>query len=162
MHVRTTAQMLAATATAFETADVAVMAAAVSDFRPRQTAQDKLKREETGALTLELVPNPDIAATLGQTKERRVVIGFALETDADIDAARAKLERKHLDLIVLNSLGDEGAGFDVDTNIVTFVTPAGDAEKLPKMAKDDVADRILDRARELALAGGWSACDRSS
>ena len=154
VHVRSTAQMLAATEAVFETADAAVMAAAVADFRPRQVAAHKLQRESPDAQTLELIPTPDIAATLGQRKEGRVVVGFALQTDADVEAARAKLQRKHLDLIVLNSLSDEGAGFGVDTNVVTMVTPEGDAERLPKMTKDDVADRILDRTRQLASMRG--------
>ena len=153
VHVRSTAQMLAATEKAFERADVLIMAAAVADFRPQHTASEKMRRPDSGSVTLELVANPDISAILGQRKENRVTIGFALETEADVGAARAKLERKHLDLIVLNSLGDEGAGFGVDTNVVTFVTT--DAEvRLPKMIKDEVADHLLDRTRELALMPG--------
>ena len=149
-HVRSTAQMLTATEAAFETADVLVMAAAVSDFRPRQIASDKMHRSESGSVMLELVPNPDISQVLGERKEGRITIGFALETAADVSAAQAKLRRKHMDLIVLNSLSDEGAGFGVDTNVVTLVTGEGEATRLPRMPKEKVADHLLDRARELA------------
>lgn len=153
-QVRSTVEMLTATETAFKCADVLIMAAAVSDFRPRQVAADKMHRSESDSLTLELVPNPDISQTLGQRKKGRVTIGFALETEADVEAARSKLRRKHLDLIVLNSLGDEGAGFGVDTNVVTLLTADGEATRLPKMHKREVADHLLDRARALAAIPG--------
>ncbi len=149
-HVRSTEQMLAATEAVFEDADVLIMAAAVADFRPRQVAAAKMHRSDSGSVTLELVPNPDISRTLGRRKEGRITIGFALETQADVSAAQAKLRRKHMDLIVLNSLGDEGAGFGVDTNVVTLVTEDGEATQLPRMHKEEVADHLLDRAHDLA------------
>jgi phosphopantothenoylcysteine decarboxylase/phosphopantothenate--cysteine ligase len=148
-HVRSTAQMLAATEVVFDEADVLIMAAAVADFRPREEATAKMHRSESGSLALELIPNPDISQTLGKRKQGRVTIGFALETEADVVAAQAKLRRKHMDLIALNSLGDEGAGFGVDTNVVTLVAEDGEATQLPRMLKEEVADHLLDRARDL-------------
>jgi len=161
-QVRSTVEMLTATGAAFECADVLIMAAAVSDFRPRQVAADKMHRSELDSLTLELVPNPDISQILGQRKQGRVTIGFALETEADVETAQAKLRRKHLDLIVLNSLGDEGAGFGVDTNVVTFLTADGEATRLPKMHKQEVADHLLDRTRVLVAMPGRGRPQSSS
>ncbi|MBT6145200.1 MAG: bifunctional phosphopantothenoylcysteine decarboxylase/phosphopantothenate--cysteine ligase CoaBC, partial [Gemmatimonadetes bacterium] len=148
VDVRSALQMLAACQDAFATADAAIMAAAVADYRPAQASETKIKRG-TGTLSIELVENPDIAATLGQEKGDRILVAFALETGHGIEQARKKLEKKHADFVVLNDLADEGAGFEVDTNVVTIV----DAEhecSLPRMDKLDVADRILDEvARRL-------------
>jgi phosphopantothenoylcysteine decarboxylase/phosphopantothenate--cysteine ligase len=154
VHVRSTAQMLIATQAAFDDADALIMAAAVADFRPQQVSVEKMHRSESCSVTLELVANPDILQTLGASKGSRVTIGFALETESDVAAARAKLRRKHADMIALNSLSDEGAGFGVETNVVTFVTEDSESEKLPLMSKDEVADRLLDRTRELLTTPG--------
>ena len=107
-------------------------------------ADRKIKRETTGPLTLRLVPNPDIAADLGLRKRAdQWLVGFALETDHALDNARHKLHRKHLDLIVLNSLSDAGAGFNTDTNRVTLIAPEGEPQALPLMAKSAVADTLI-------------------
>ena len=125
VRVETAAQMLAAAEAAAEAADIWVFAAAVADYRPAVVALDKIKKAgET--LTLELVKNADIAATLGQRKRpEQFAVGFALETTNEQAHAQDKLHRKGFDLIVLNSLRDAGAGFGHDTNQVTVLDRAG-------------------------------------
>lgn len=123
----------------------AILCAAVADYAPAEPAEHKIKRETTGELTLRLRPNPDIAADLGRRKQgAQWLVGFALETDHELEHARAKLARKHLDLIVLNSLSDPGAGFNTDTNRVTLITPDAAPQALPLMAKSAVADALID------------------
>ena len=123
----------------------AILCAAVADYAPAEPAEHKIKRETTGELTLRLRPNPDIAAELGRRKQgAQWLVGFALETDHGLEHARAKLARKHLDLIVLNSLSDPGAGFNTDTNRVTLIAPDAAPQALPLMAKTAVADALID------------------
>ena len=123
----------------------AILCAAVADYAPAEPADRKIKRETTGELTLRLCPNPDIAADLGRRKQgAQWLVGFALETDHELEHARGKLARKHLDLIVLNSLADPGAGFNTDTNRVTLIAPEGEPQTLPLMAKSAVADALID------------------
>ena len=123
----------------------AILCAAVADYAPAEPAEHKIKRETTGELTLRLRPNPDIAADLGRRKQgAQWLVGFALETDHELEHARAKLARKHLDLIVLNSLSDPGAGFNTDTNRVTLIAPDAAPQALPLMAKSAVADALID------------------
>ncbi len=128
------------------------MAAAVADYRPAAAQSQKLKRGEAG-ITLDLEPTPDILAELGrgqaQFAGRRILVGFAAETDALADNARSKLARKGADMIVANDVTQEGAGFDADTNIVTLFTRDGREIPLPKLSKFEVANRILDRVLEL-------------
>lgn len=129
-------------------ADIVIQAAAPADFRARHYSDKKIKR--TGdALTLELEPNPDIAAELGRMKRAgQTLVGFAAETN-DVNAnAREKLARKSLDLIVANDVTRAGAGFDVDTNIVTLID-AEDMRELPIMSKREVADSVLDHVLRL-------------
>lgn len=122
----------------------AILCAAVADYAPAEPAEHKIKRETTGELTLRLRPNPDIAAELGRRKQgAQWLVGFALETDHGLEHARAKLARKHLDLIVLNSLADPGAGFNTDTNRVTLIAPDTAPQALPLMAKSAVADALI-------------------
>ncbi|MDO5141981.1 MAG: bifunctional phosphopantothenoylcysteine decarboxylase/phosphopantothenate--cysteine ligase CoaBC [Eubacteriales bacterium] len=122
-----------------------VKAAAVGDYRPAQTATEKLKKGD-GELTLTLARNPDILATLGQRKQPgQLLCGFAMETQDLLDNAAGKLRRKNCDMLVANSLRDEGAGFGTDTNIVTLLFADGRQEGLPIMPKDELADLILDR-----------------
>ena len=123
----------------------AILCAAVADYAPAEPAEHKIKRETTGELTLRLRPNPDIAAELGRRKQgAQWLVGFALETDHELEHARAKLARKHLDLIVLNSLADPGAGFNTDTNRVTLIAPHAAPQSLPLMTKSAVADALID------------------
>ena len=128
----------------FPGCQAAILCAAVADFTPQNTAEEKIKREGN-ALHLDLRPTPDIAATLGQMKrEGQVMAGFALETCNEAAHAREKLERKKLDFIVLNSLRDEGAGFRTDTNKVTMIDGNGE-EALPLMSKQETAMHIVDK-----------------
>jgi phosphopantothenoylcysteine decarboxylase/phosphopantothenate--cysteine ligase len=143
--VRTTMQMHDAVRARAKDADIVVMAAAVSDYRPATIHEKKLKRGD-GGLTLTLEPTPDILAELGNEKGSRVIIGFAAETNNVADNARAKLARKSADMIVANDLTQEGAGFDTDTNIVTMYLPAAPEISLPKLNKFEVANRIFDQA----------------
>ena len=143
--VRTTEQMHQAVRERAAEANIVVMAAAVSDYRPATTHDKKMKRED-GGLTLTLEPTPDILAELGADKRDRVVIGFAAETNNVAENARGKLARKSADMIVANDVTQEGAGFDTDTNIVTMYLPDAPEISLPKMSKFDVANRIFDQA----------------
>jgi phosphopantothenoylcysteine decarboxylase/phosphopantothenate--cysteine ligase len=143
--VRTTEQMHQAVRERAAEANIVVMAAAVSDYRPAATREQKMKRDD-GGLTLTLEPTPDILAELGREKGKRVVVGFAAETNNVAENARGKLARKSVDLIVANDVTQEGAGFDTDTNIVTMYLPDAPEISLPKMSKFDVANRIFDQA----------------
>ena len=146
--VRSAAEMLAASEVLFPEMDMAIMAAAVADFRVLELSEQKLRRRGN-PLTLELVENPDIAAQLGRRKERQVLVGFAMETDGGVPRARRKMDEKNCDLMILNNLLEEGAGFEVDTNIVTIIDAEGETCTLPKLSKLEVASKILDRAQAL-------------
>jgi phosphopantothenoylcysteine decarboxylase/phosphopantothenate--cysteine ligase len=141
--VRTAEEMLKAVEARFATATIGVFAAAVADYRPAEPATAKIKRTKE-ALTIRLEPNPDILATVAREKGDRVVVGFAAETDNVGENARKKLEKKNADLIVANDVTAGGAGFDVDTNIVTIFSRDGRDLALPRMSKAEVAQRILD------------------
>ncbi|MBD5295305.1 MAG: bifunctional phosphopantothenoylcysteine decarboxylase/phosphopantothenate--cysteine ligase CoaBC [Bacteroides sp.] len=137
-------EMLSAMENEFDESDVAVMAAAVADYRPVEVAESKIKRENRDEITLRLVKNPDIAAALGKRKENRKLIGFALETDHEFENALSKMQRKNLDMIVLNSLRDKGAGMMTDTNKITIFTSDGTDRTFPLKSKKDVAADIAD------------------
>ncbi len=143
-------QMNNAAREAFASADGAVMCAAVADYTPLTVADHKLKKGE-GDMTIELTRTRDIAASLGAEKGKKVLVGFALETDNEVANAEGKLERKNFDFVVLNSLRDAGAGFGGDTNKVTFVSTEG-REELPLMTKSEVAERITDKIEKLCYA----------
>ncbi|MBI4698281.1 MAG: bifunctional phosphopantothenoylcysteine decarboxylase/phosphopantothenate--cysteine ligase CoaBC [Nitrospirae bacterium] len=119
-----------------------IMAAAVCDFAP--AASGKSKFPKSGALTINLKGTPDILQMMGRKKGRRILVGFAAESGKDIKRAMGKLNSKNLDLIILNDITQKGAGFDVDTNIVTMITKKGETTDLPKMKKEEVANIILD------------------
>jgi phosphopantothenoylcysteine decarboxylase / phosphopantothenate---cysteine ligase len=146
--VRATEQMHRTVLERAREANVAIMAAAVSDYRPAAAQDTKIKRG-SGGFTLELEPTPDILAELGREKNNRVLVGFAAETNNVAENARGKLARKGADMIVANDVTLEGAGFDTDTNIVTFYLRDGREVPLPKMSKLDVANRILDQVLEI-------------
>ncbi len=135
--------MLAEAEKVFGNCDVAILAAAVADYAPAEPCDKKIKREKKGEFTLKLVPNPDIAATLGAKKGDRLLVGFALETDNEIENACGKMERKNLDMIVLNSLNDPDAGFCKDTNRVTLFFRDGKRESFDTKTKKEVARDIL-------------------
>ncbi len=128
--------------------DLVVLAAAVADYAPAEVAETKLKREGAQEMELRLVRNPDIAATLGERKKNQKLVGFALETDHELDNAFHKLEKKNLDWIVLNSLQDPEAGFMKDTNKVTIVNRDGNVTKFPAKSKKEVAVDIVNTVAE--------------
>ena len=129
--------------------DILIQSAAPADYRSEVVAEQKIKKNHGEDFVLRLVENPDVAATLGKNKKLgQVFIGFAAETNDVIAHAQGKLVKKNLDMIVANDVTKPGAGFDVDTNIVTFIT-RGETFELPLMSKDDVADQILTQALRL-------------
>lgn len=136
-------------------ADLSVFAAAVSDYRPEEALEEKLKRSGSGnRIELRLVGTRDVAAeTRSLRKEGGVSVGFALETECLVENARAKLEKKGFDLLVANAVGEEGAGFGVETNRVTILDRKGGEEPLPLLSKEEVAERILDRVRDRLWGG---------
>lgn len=143
--VESALEMYDAVMAEFGEMDIAVMCAAVADYRPAQQATRKIKREKEDIPTVTLVKNPDIAAAVGERKTAvQTLVGFALETDHAEENAREKLRRKNLDIIVLNSLEDKDAGFGVDTNKVTVVDKSGNATHLPVKSKREVAKDIVD------------------
>lgn len=149
VDVESAREMLDACLEAFPTADIAIMAAAVADYTVANPAARKIKREHTEVPTLELVKNPDIAATLGARKRQdQLLVGFALETDHAIENGREKLRRKNLDMVVVNSLEDAGAGFGTDTNRITIVFADGSTRSFPLKSKAAVAADILDSLPE--------------
>lgn len=144
ISVTSAEEMYNACITQFDQADIAILCAAVADFAPSNTAQHKIKREKED-LTLQLHPTQDIARALGEKKRNnQLLIGFALETDHEEDNALGKMQRKHLDYIVLNSLQEAGAGFGCDTNKVTIFSQKGIKECIPLESKQRVAHDIID------------------
>ena len=142
--VESAREMYAAATSLFGSCQAAILSAAVADYRPEHAADHKLKKQGSEGVTLTLVQNPDILATLGKMKQpSQRLIGFALETDNEEHNARVKLEKKNLDYIVLNSLRDAGAGFGVDTNRVTIIGRDGTSYSTPLMSKSQVADEII-------------------
>ncbi len=144
ISVRSAVQMREAVMGHLESASVLIMAAAVSDYRPKQRALEKIKKSAPEAV-VELELNPDILAEAGRHKKSRILVGFAAETENLLASSREKLKKKNLDLIVANDVTLPGAGFRVDTNIVKIIDRDGKVEELPLMAKEDLADHILDR-----------------
>ena len=135
-------EMHAAALRTFATCDAAILCAAVADYRPSEQSATKIKRK--GALTLELLPNPDIARDLGNQKRAgQVLVGFALETDSEEVHALEKLDKKHLDFIVLNSLRNAGTCFQTDENQIVIYSREG-KESFPKKPKSEVASDIVD------------------
>ena len=124
--------------------DVAICAAAVADYKPKFTANQKIKKGDAN-LTLELEKTKDILASLGESKQNQFLIGFALETENEIENAKLKIQKKNLDLIVLNSLQDQGAGFASATNKVTFIDRNFMVEPMPLKSKEAVADDIINK-----------------
>ncbi len=147
LDVETAAELAAAAGEEFPGADVLLMAAAPADFRPAAAAPDKLKRE--GSLDLHLEPTEDILASLAAGRaERQTIVGFAAEHGNAVDRARAKLERKGADLIVLNDVSDAAIGFESEQNEVTLIDPEGESP-VPRSSKDSVAEAILDKVERL-------------
>ena len=149
IRIESAREMLAACEEHFADSDITIMSAAVADYAPAHPRDRKIKREHEDVPVMELVKNPDIAATLGARKRPgQILSGFALETDNEMANARQKLAKKNLDMIVLNSLADKGAGFGTDTNKVSIIT-ADAVTEVPLKSKTEVAGDILDRITEL-------------
>ena len=156
VDVESAEEMYQAATSVFPEVDAAILCAAVADYTPVHVAGEKIKREQTGDMTLSLKATRDIAAALAKQKaglcERKVLVGFALETQNEQQNAKDKLERKHLDFIVLNSLKDKGAGFRCDTNKITIIDAEGQTE-YPLKPKTEVAGDIVDRLVEVLNKG---------
>lgn len=145
VKVESAREMLAACEERFDSVDYAVMCAAVADYAPADCAATKIKREGNEPPVIHLVKNPDIARTLGMKKRPgQKMVGFALETDHEFDNAMTKLRSKNLDMIVLNSLRDKGAGFGTDTNKITIFTADGGETSFALKSKREVAADIID------------------
>jgi phosphopantothenoylcysteine decarboxylase/phosphopantothenate--cysteine ligase len=144
IQVETAQEMCDAVLAKLEVARIVIKAAAVADYRPKQKAERKIKKEQ-GIRDLALEPTPDILAEVGQRKGSRILVGFAAETEELVANAQKKLQRKNLDLMVANDVGQPGAGFDADTNLVKILDPQGQIEEVPLLPKRQVADRVLDR-----------------
>lgn len=145
IDVTTAVEMHDAVMKALPQSDAVILCAAVADYRVEHVADSKIKREKTQNPVIQLVPNPDIAREVGQTKRSdQVTVGFALETDNELSNAQSKLERKNLNFIVMNSLRDKNAGFQTDTNKVTIFTDKGETMQGECKSKRDVARDIVD------------------
>jgi phosphopantothenoylcysteine decarboxylase/phosphopantothenate--cysteine ligase len=142
--VRTADEMYKAVKKNFAKSDALVMTAAVSDFTPEMVSLGKIKKQET-ELSLNLKLTPDILREMGKQKGKKVLVGFAVETEDEIQNAKSKLKEKNLDIIVVNNPNLKGAGFEVDTNIATLIDRKGKAEKLPLMSKKELAEIIIDK-----------------
>ena len=147
LPVKSAAQMCKATQEVFGQADISILCAAVADFTPSETATQKIKKQPGQTnMTIEMTTTTDIAATLGQQKRPdQKLVGFALETHNEMTNAQRKLQAKNLDMIVLNSLQDAGAGFATDTNKVTLLYANGTKKDLPLLLKQEVADEIINQ-----------------
>lgn len=146
VQVESTNEMLEACLAAYDGVDIVIKAAAVADYRPRDVADQKIKKKTDDALTVVMDKNPDILKTLGAKKTHQVLVGFAAETQNLLANAREKVVKKNLDMIVANDVTAAGAGFNSDTNIFKFLYANGDVCELEQMPKVDVANRILDEA----------------
>ena len=146
--VESAEEMREAVLTRVAGSSIIVKAAAVADYRPQLRSPQKIKKTDA-PLVLELTKNPDILEEVGKIKGKRVLIGFAAETVNIVENAARKLAEKNLDMVVANDVSQEHAGFDVDTNIAKLLFKNGMMEELPLMSKDELADVILDRVREM-------------
>jgi phosphopantothenoylcysteine decarboxylase/phosphopantothenate--cysteine ligase len=151
LDVESTAEMYAAAEGLFKSCDLFIGAAAVSDYRPAQPCEGKMKKDHE-QIELTLVKNPDILASFGMQKSPcQLAVGFALETQSGLDNARNKLAEKKLDLIAFNFFDRKTSGFDVDTNILTLIEAGGGTTELPLLTKDAAAGKLLDAIEQLCL-----------
>lgn len=149
VHVRTAAEMATAMTGQSANADVVIMVAAVADYRPKSTAAGKIKKTQD-ELQLQFEKTEDVLASLSQTKGRKILVGFAAETDAVRENALSKLRRKNLDLIVANDVSAPSAGFDVSTNAAILIDATGGEKHSGLVGKDDLAEMILDEVARIA------------
>ncbi len=148
IKVKTAEEMREAVLNNYKDKDVVIKAAAVSDYKPLNKAQEKEKKKGS-PIIVEMIPTPDILAELGKDKRDITLVGFAAETTDHVANAMDKIKKKNLDLIVLNDVSREDRGFAADSNEVKIIDREGNEEKVPLMSKEDVADRILDRIKDL-------------
>ena len=145
VDVESALEMYNASISAFPDKDIAILSAAVADYRPTDVQDKKMKRRDNEDITIRLTPNPDIAATLGKMKSKKQqIIGFALETNNEESNAIIKIKKKNFNYIVLNSLNDSGAGFGHDTNKITIISKEGDKRSFNLKSKKEVAKDIID------------------
>jgi phosphopantothenoylcysteine decarboxylase/phosphopantothenate--cysteine ligase len=126
----------------YETSNITICSAAVADYKPSVVAENKIKKS-TDTISIELVKTHDILSSLGKNKEQQILVGFALETENEIENAKIKLTKKNLDLIVLNSLNDKGAGFQKETNKVTIIDKFENISEFSLKSKAEVAKDIF-------------------
>ena len=149
IKIKTAEEMLKAVKKEFPKCDIFISAAAVADYRPKKISTSKIKKTES-QLVIELVENKDILKEISKIKKRnQIVVGFSVETENEIDNSRLKLEKKKLDMIVINNPLEEGAGFEVDTNQIYILKKNGSLKKFPKKFKFDVANDILNEIKNL-------------
>jgi phosphopantothenoylcysteine decarboxylase/phosphopantothenate--cysteine ligase len=161
VDVRTAKEMHRAVEGRIVGSSIAILAAAVADYRPVEQYGEKIKKSDA-ALTISLEPTKDILAEVARNKGQKIIVGFAAETDHVAENARKKLSAKNADLIVANDVTAEGAGFDHDTNIVTLFSRDGRDLALPKMSKSEVAQRILDEIVRLRTVFDGTAALKQS
>ncbi|OZM58760.1 bifunctional phosphopantothenoylcysteine decarboxylase/phosphopantothenate--cysteine ligase CoaBC [Lottiidibacillus patelloidae] len=148
IHVKSAQEMYEAANSVFNECSIYISAAAVADYRPKTTSEQKIKKQN-GEWAIEMERTTDILATLGNKKDKQTVVGFAAESENVEQYALKKIEKKNLDMIVANNITSEGAGFGVDTNIVSIYKKDGSKEDLPMMSKNEVAKTILHHAHSL-------------
>jgi len=153
IKVRTAQEMHKAVMDNYKKATVVIKAAAVADYRPKVTAREKIKKDDRHR-SIELERNPDIIGEIGKNKNNIVLVGFAMETRDLLANAREKLKKKNMDLIVANSIREDGAGFQTDTNKITILDREGDNQSLPLMTKIEAAEKILERVSGLLNKNG--------
>ena len=146
IDVKSAREMYVAVHEHFEWADVVIKTAAVADYRPKESSEHKIKKENSN-LILELVPNPDILHSLGEKKTHQVLVGFAAETQNVLEYAKKKIKKKNLDFIVANNIAERGAGFKGDTNIGTIIESDGTVTAYPQMTKEALGNAILDKVK---------------
>jgi phosphopantothenoylcysteine decarboxylase/phosphopantothenate--cysteine ligase len=142
IRVSTAEEMYVEVHKRYDMVDVAISAAAVADYRPKRVSEQKIKKKEGEAMKLELERTKDILRSLGEAKENQYLVGFALETQNELENAKTKLTKKNLDAIVLNSLNDEGAGFGTSTNKITFLDKNSVSKTFEVKEKSEVASDI--------------------
>ena len=151
IEVESAGEMFEAVKERYEEQDIIMKAAAVADYRPLSVSEEKVKKTE-GEMSIALERTEDILKFLGENRRKgQFLCGFSMETENMLENSRAKLEKKHVDMIVANNLKQEGAGFGTDTNIVTLITRDG-CRELPVMSKEDVAKHIIDTIQNHLLS----------
>ena len=148
VHIKTGNELLEAIRNDYNNSDIVIMAAAVSDYKPTEFSEKKIKKDNN-ELNIKFEKTTDILFELGQNKKNQILVGFALENNNELSHAKNKLEKKNLDLIVLNSLNDEGAGFGYDTNKITVVDCSGNVTTYKLKKKNEVADDVFKHIIEL-------------